>query len=157
MRGRAKIKRREALPEPKFGSLLVAKFINKVMHDGKKETASGVVYKALGRLAEATSMDALDAFETAIKNASPLLEVKSRRIGGDNYQVPMEVRPARKTALAFRWIIDSARHGQGKPMDQLLAAELTDAFNNTGTAIKKKEDMHRMAEANRAFAHFARF
>ena len=157
MRGRAKTKRRDVLPDPRFGSVLVAKFINKVMLDGKKETARGIVYRALDQLAEASNMDGLDAFETAIKNVSPLLEVKSRRIGGDNYQVPMEVRPARKVALAYRWIIDAARSRQGKPMQDLLAEELINAFNNTGAAIKKKDDMHRMAEANRAFAHFARF
>ncbi len=157
MRGRAKIRRREIGVDPKYGSVLVSKFINKVMLDGKKETAQNIVYKALDQLGVATSVDPLDAFEQAIKNVSPLLEVKSRRIGGDNYQVPMEVRPARKTALAYRWIIGIARDRQGQPMDKLLAEELLSAFNNTGTAIKKKDDMHRMAEANRAFAHFARF
>ncbi len=157
MRGRAKIRRREVLPDSKYGSVLVAKFINKVMLNGKKETARTIVYKAFDQLAESTSMDGLDAFEQAIKNAAPLLEVKSRRIGGDNYQVPMEVRPARKNALAFRWIIGAARERQGAPMEKFLAEELINAFNNTGTAIKKKEDVHRMAEANRAFAHFARF
>jgi small subunit ribosomal protein S7 len=135
----------------------VAKFINKVMLDGKKTTAQRIVYRALDKLAAETGMVASDAFEQAIKNAAPLLEVKSRRIGGDNYQVPMEVRPGRKNALAFRWIIDSARNRQGQAMEVLLAEELINAFNNTGNAIKKKEDMHRMAEANRAFAHFARF
>lgn len=157
MRGRAKIRRRPVLPDPKTGSVLVAKFINKVMLNGKKETARNIVYKAMAQLAEATNMDQVDAFEQVIKNVAPLLEVKSKRIGGDNYQVPMEVRPGRKNALAFRWIIDAARSRQGAPMDKLLAEELINAFNNTGTAIKKKEDVHRMAEANRAFAHFARF
>lgn len=151
------MRRREVLPDPKTGSVLVAKFINKVMLNGKKETARSIVYKSLDALAESTGMDAVDAFETAIRNASPALEVKSRRIGGDNYQVPMEVRPARKMALAYRWIIDAARSRKGKPMEECLTQELTDAFNNTGTAIKKKEEVHRMAEANRAFAHFARF
>lgn len=157
MRGRAKIRRRQVLPDPTTGSVLVAKFINKVMLDGKKQTARTIVAKALDQLAEATNMDRVDAFEQSIKNAAPLLEVKSRRIGGDNYQVPMEVRPARKNALAFRWIIDAARSRKGAPMEKRLAEELINAFNNTGTAIKKKEDVHRMAEANRAFAHFARF
>lgn len=157
MRGRAKIRRREVLPDPKYGSVLVAKFINKVMLNGKKQTARNIVYRALDQLATTTNMDALNAFEQSIKNTSPLLEVKSRRIGGDNYQVPMEVRPSRKTALAYRWLIDAARTRQGQSMDKILAEELTNAFNNTGTAIKKKEDMHRMAEANRAFAHFAKF
>lgn len=157
MRGRAKIRRRPILPDPKFGSVLVAKFINKVMMDGKKNTARNLVYRAFDQLADKTSVTSVDAFEQAIKNVGPLLEVKSRRIGGDNYQVPQEVRPARKNALAFRWIIEAARNRQGKTMDKLLAEELIDAFNNTGTAIKKKDDMHRMAEANRAFAHFARF
>lgn len=157
MRGRAKINRQTILPDPATGSVLVAKFINYIMHDGKKETARRIVARALDKLAESTSMDKVDAFETAIRNAAPALEVKSRRIGGDNYQVPMEVRPARKNALAFRWIIDAARKRQGSPMEVRLAEELINAFNNTGTAIKKKEDVHKMAEANRAFAHFARF
>lgn len=157
MRGRAKIRRRQVLPDPTTGSVLVAKFINKVMLDGKKATARAIVYKALDQLAEATNMDRIDAFEQAIRNVAPQLEVKSKRIGGDNYQVPMEVRPARKNALAYRWIIDAARSRQGAPMEKLLFEELNGAFNNTGSAIKKKEDMHRMAEANRAFAHFARF
>jgi small subunit ribosomal protein S7 len=157
MRGTVKLRHRQLLPDPQFGSVLVAKFINNVMLNGKKETARAIVYKALDQLAEATNMDAKDAFEQSIKNVAPLLEVKSRRIGGDNYQVPMEVRPARKNALAFRWIIDAARSRQGASMDKFLAEELINAFNNTGNAIKKKEDMHRMAEANRAFAHFARF
>src|SRR5436190_1849404 len=132
MRGRAKIRRRQVLPDPATGSVLVAKFINKVMLDGKKETARNIVYKALKQLAEATSVDEIDAFDQAIKNAAPLLEVKSRRIGGDNYQVPMEVRPARKTALAYRWIIEAARNRQGAPMEKFLAEELINAFNNTG-------------------------
>ncbi len=157
MRGRAKIRRRPVLPDPATGSVLVAKFINKVMMCGKKETARNIVYKAFDQLAEATSTDRVDAFEQAIKNVAPLLEVKSRRIGGDNYQVPVEVKPSRKNALAFRWIIDAARSRQGAPMEKFLAEELINAFNNTGSAIKKKDDMHRMAEANRAFAHFARF
>ncbi len=157
MRGKVKLKHRQILPDAKHNSLTVAKFINAIMMSGKKETARNITYKALDRLAEATSVEPVAAFETALKNVGPLLEVKSRRIGGDNYQVPMEVRPARKQALAFRWIIAAARNKQGKPMDELLAAELIDAFNNTGVAIKKKDDMHRMAEANRAFAHFARF
>lgn len=157
MRGRAKIRRRQVLPDPATGSVLVAKFVNKVMMNGKKETARRIVYRALDQLAEATSVDRVDAFDHAIKNVAPLLEVKSRRVGGDNYQVPMEVRPARKTALAFRWIIDAARERQGAPMEKLLAEELINAFNNTGTAVKKKDEVHRMAEANRAFAHFARF
>lgn len=157
MRGRAKIRRRQVLPDPATGSVLVAKFINYIMMDGKKNTAKEIVYKALDQLAEATNMDRVDAFEQVVKNAAPILEVKSRRIGGDNYQVPMEVRPVRKTALAFRWIIDAARSRKGAPMVKRLSAELIDTFNNTGSAIKKKDEVHRMAEANRAFAHFAKF
>lgn len=157
MRGRAKIKRPVVLPDPATGSVLVAKFVNRIMLDGKKATARGIVYKALAKLTEATNVDQVDAFEQAVKNVAPLLEVKSKRIGGDNYQVPMEVRPARKNALAFRWIIEAARSRQGAPMDVFLSEELINAFNNTGTAMKKKEDMHRMAEANRAFAHYAKF
>lgn len=124
---------------------------------GKKATATALVYNALGKLEEATKMPALQALETAMKNASPLVEVRSKRIGGATYQVPMEVRPNRKEALTMRWIINAARSRQGKPMDIFLFEELLDAFNSTGTAMKKREDLHKMAEANKAFAHFARF
>lgn len=157
MRGRAKIKRLRVLPDPLTGSVLVAKFVNCLMLDGKKATARGIVYKALAKLAESTGMDQVDAFEQVVKNVGPLLEVKSKRIGGDNYQVPIEVRPARKNALAFRWIIEATRARQGAPADKFLAEELISAFNNTGSAVKKKEDVHKMAEANRAFAHYAKF
>jgi small subunit ribosomal protein S7 len=127
------------------------------MIGGKKATATGIVYGALSGLEEATKQPALQAFETAMKNVSPLVEVRSKRIGGATYQVPMEVRPDRKEALTMRWIIDAARKRQGKPMNILLKEELLDAYNSTGAAMKKREDLHKMAEANKAFAHFARF
>lgn len=157
MRGGARYKKRIIEADPKYHSTLVAKFVNRVMLGGKKAKAEGVVYEALVLLEEQTKKPALEAFETAIRNVSPLLEVKSRRIGGATYQVPMEVRPERKTALSMRWIIEAARNRQGKPMGVLLAQELNDAYQGIGTAMKKREDKHKMAEANRAFAHYARF
>lgn len=147
---------REILPDWKFHNLDVAKFIDYIMERGKKTVAEKIVYGALDILKEKTQKEPLTVFETAIKNATPLLEVKSRRVGGATYQVPMEVRPGRKFALASRWIISAARARTGKPMAEKLAFELIDAANNTGTAVKKRADIHRMAEANRAFAHFVR-
>ncbi|HZZ99141.1 MAG TPA: 30S ribosomal protein S7 [Candidatus Paceibacterota bacterium] len=136
-------------------SVLVSKFINNIMMDGKKSIASRIVYQALDRVATETKKPALEALELAINNAGPNVELKSRRIGGANYQVPVEVRPERRTALAMRWIIDAARAVKGKPMADRLAEELLNTINNTGGAIKKKADVQRMAEANKAFAHFA--
>lgn len=156
MRGKRAPKRKISA-DPKYGSVTIAKFINHIMLDGKKTVAQKVVYGAFDILAEKTKQDPLEVFDTAIKNVSPVLEVKSKRIGGANYQIPMEVRGDRKLALAFRWIIGAARGRKGKPMHERLAFELLDAFNNEGTAIKKKEDVYRMAQANRAFAHFARY
>ncbi len=144
------------MPDWKFHNLDVAKFIDYIMERGKKTVAEKIVYGALDILKEKTQKEPLTVFETAIKNATPLLEVKSRRVGGATYQVPMEVRPGRKFALASRWIISAARARTGKPMAEKLAFELIDAANNTGTAVKKRADIHRMAEANRAFAHFVR-
>lgn len=142
-------------PDIKYASLLVAKLINKIMTNGKKAIAERIVYGALAISEKKLTKPALEVVETAIQNAGPSMELKSRRIGGANYQVPIEVRPERKLALAIRWITDTARNQKGKPMQEKLAEELINAFNNTGGAIKKKMDTHRMAEANKAFAHFA--
>lgn len=157
MRGKAKAKKRLIKIEDKFQSELLSKFINKVLLRGQKDTAKIIVYGALDILAQKTKKPPIDVFENAIQNASPLLEVRSKRIGGATYQVPMEVRPDRKNTLAMRWIIKAARDRQGKSMDELLADELLNAYNQTGSAMTKRENMHKMAEANKAFAHFARF
>ncbi|MFA5135111.1 MAG: 30S ribosomal protein S7 [Patescibacteria group bacterium] len=154
MRGKKRLKRKVA-PDPKHGSDVIAKFINLIMHGGKKGVAQQAVYDALDIIAAKTKGDAVEVFNQAMKNVSPILEVKSRRIGGANYQVPIEVKGDRKHALAMRWIIGAARKRKGKPMREKLALELMDAANKQGDAVKKKEDVHRMAEANRAFAHFA--
>lgn len=143
-------------PDLKFNSTRVEKFINSVMWDGKKSVARKVVYDALDIIKEKAKVEnPVELFETAIRNVSPMMEIRSRRVGGANYQVPREVNPARKQALAFRWILLAARGGKGKPMAEKLASELMLAANNEGSAFKKKEDTHRMAEANKAFAHFA--
>ena len=140
----------------KYGSVRVEKLINSIMWEGKKSIARKVVYDALDIVKEKTKVEnPVEIFENAIRNVGPAMEIRSRRVGGANYQVPREVRPERKQALAFRWIITAARSGKGKPMAQKLAAEIIAANNNEGTAVKKREDTHRMAEANRAFAHFA--
>lgn len=157
MRGNRTLKRPAIQPDHRYHSTTVTRFINRVMLDGKKSTAQNIVYSALGRLEESTQRPANEAFDAALKNASPLVEVRSKRIGGATYQVPTEVRPERKLALAMRWVIQAARSRQGKPMADFLHDELLDAFNNTGSAIKKREDVHKMADANKAFAHFARF
>ncbi len=141
-------------PDLVYGSEAISRFINTVMWDGKKDTARKVVYDALD-LIKAQEMDPLETFETAIRNVSPLMEVRSRRVGGANYQVPREVPQQRRVSLAYRWLINSARAKKGKPMAAKLAEEILLAVKNEGTAIKKKDDMHRMAEANKAFAHFA--
>lgn len=142
-------------PDPVYNDTLVEKFINQIMRRGKKSIARKIVYGAFDKIKEKTKKDPLEVFELALRNASPLLEVKPKRIGGATYQVPREVRGDRRLTLAIRWIIRAAKHRKGKPMREKLAEELIQAFQNTGTAIKKKEDTHRMAEANRAFAHFA--
>ena len=143
-------------PDIKYGSVRVEKFINSVMWDGKKSTARTVVYDAFDIIKEKTKVEnPVELFETAIRNVGPSMETRSRRVGGANYQVPREVRPERKQALAFRWILSAARGSKGKPMAQKLAAELIAASNNEGSAFKKKEDTHRMADSNKAFAHFA--
>lgn len=156
MRGK-KAPKRKILPDPKYKSVNLAKFINYVMERGKKTVAESIVYGAFDIIKEKGEQDALDVFDKAIKNVTPLLEIRSRRVGGANYQIPIPVRGERKISLAYHWIIDSARKKKGRPMAQKLASELLDAFNNQGEAVKKRQDVHRMAEANRAFAHFARF
>ena len=153
---RRPVKKRAVVePDLKYSNLLVAKLINKIMESGKKSIAIKIVYGALEKAEKKTNKPAMDVLQHALDNAGPTMELKSRRIGGANYQVPIEVRPERRTALAIRWIIDSARAGKGKPMEEKLAEEIINAFNNTGGAVKKKADTHRMAEANKAFAHFA--
>jgi len=142
-------------PDFKYSSPLVASLINKVMKNGKKTIAEKIVYGALEAAEKEIKKPALEILETALNNAGPQLELKSRRIGGANYQVPHEVTANRKLALAIRWIIDAAQGGKGKPMKEKLAQEIINAYNNTGVAIKKKMDTHKMAEANKAFAHFA--
>jgi len=146
--------KREILPDPKYNSKLVNRFMSVIMKDGKKSTAESVCYGAFDILKEKTGSESLKVFKAAVENVKPLLEVKPRRVGGATYQVPMEVRPQRKVALALRWIITYARARKEKTMQERLAGELLDAFNNTGSSIKKKEEVHRMAEANRAFAHY---
>ena len=146
--------KREILPDPKYNSKLVNRFMSVIMKDGKKSTAESVCYGAFNILKEKTGSESLKVFKAAVENVKPLLEVKPRRVGGATYQVPMEVRPQRKVALALRWIITYARARKEKTMQERLAGELLDAFNNTGSSIKKKEEVHRMAEANRAFAHY---
>jgi len=142
-------------PDLKYSSQLVAKFINQVMKKGKKTIAQKIVYGALASAETKLSKTGLEVLDMAIENAGPKVELRSRRIGGANYQVPYETRPERRLALAIRWIISAAQSGKGKPMQTKLAEELINAVNNTGVAVKKKTDMHRMADANKAFAHFA--
>ncbi|MEK7510678.1 MAG: 30S ribosomal protein S7 [Patescibacteria group bacterium] len=141
-------------PDLVYGSEAISRFINTVMWDGKKDTARKLVYGALDKIKE-QEMDPLETFETAIRNVAPLMEVRSRRVGGANYQVPREVPQQRRIALAYRWLINAARNKKGKPMAEKLAEQILLAAKNEGDAIKKKDDMHRMAEANKAFAHFA--
>ena len=151
---RREVAQRKILPDPKFNSELLAKFINVVMLDGKKSIAEAIVYGALDTIPEKTGKDHLALFEEALEHIRPDVEVKSRRVGGANYQVPVEVRPARGNALAMRWLVDAARGRHEKSMAARLAAEMSDAVENKGTAVKKREDVHRMAEANKAFSHF---
>jgi small subunit ribosomal protein S7 len=145
---------RKVLPDPKFGSELLTKFINVVMLDGKKSTAEKIVYGALDIVATKSDKDHLELFEVALENIRPTVEVKSRRVGGSTYQVPVEVRPTRRNALGMRWMVDAARKRGEKSMAQRLAGEMLDASDNKGSAVKKREDVHRMAEANKAFAHY---
>ena len=141
-------------PDVKFNSELVAKFINKLMKNGKKTVAGSIFYDAIDMVEARTKKPGIEIFEQAIKNSTPLIEVRPRRVGGATYQVPLEVRPERRQSLAIRWLVSSARARSGKSMAEKLAAELLDAANNTGTTVKKREDTHKMAEANRAFSHY---
>ena len=149
-------KKHKIAPDSVYQDVAVAQFINKVMIQGKKTTARKIVYGAFDIIKEKTKQEPLELFKAAVENASPLLEVKPKRIGGATYQVPMEVRPERKMFLALKWIIDGARGAKGKSMAEKLSQELINVSKNEGAAMKKKNDMHRMAEANKAFAHFAR-
>lgn len=148
------IAKRDVLPDPIYKSKVVTKLINSIMEDGKRGVAQKICYDAFEIMAEKTGKDALEVFEEALANIMPLLEVKSRRIGGANYQVPIEVRPERRQTLGIRWMLAAARKRGEKLMSQRLAGELLDAANNTGAAVKKREDTHKMAEANKAFAHY---
>ncbi|MEW5921242.1 MAG: 30S ribosomal protein S7 [Bacillota bacterium] len=145
---------REIAPDDVYNHLVVARFINKLMYDGKKGVAQSVFYRAMDIIREKTGKDPIEVFESAIRNVSPVLEVKPRRVGGATYQVPVEVNPRRKLILAIRWLVSSARKRGEKTMAQRLAAELLDAAANTGVTVKKKEDTHKMAESNKAFAHY---
>jgi len=151
---RAGAAKREVIPDPKYGSRLVAKFVNIMMIRGKKSTAERIMYDALSAIEDRSKQDPLKLFKTAIDNVKPAVEVKSRRVGGSTYQVPVEVRPDRRTSLAMRWVIGAARRRVERSMAEKLAGELLDAGNNRGTAVKKREDTHKMAEANKAFAHY---
>jgi small subunit ribosomal protein S7 len=146
--------KRDILPDPKFGSKLVTKFVNCMMLQGKKGVSETIFYKAMDIIAEKTQKEPVEVFQTSLENVKPQVEVKSRRVGGATYQVPIEIRPERRQALAIRWIINYSRARGEKTMFQRLAGELMDAYNNTGSTIKKKEDTHKMAEANKAFAHY---
>jgi small subunit ribosomal protein S7 len=154
MSRRRSIPPREAEPDPRYRDKLIGKFVNSVMRKGKKSTAERVCYGAFEVIRERTNDDPLKVFRTAMENVKPVVEVKSRRVGGASYQVPVEIRPVRRVALAFRWLREYAQARAGKSMVEKLAAELMDAANNTGASVKKREDVHRMAEANKAFAHY---
>jgi len=145
---------RKVLPDPKFGSEILTKFVNVVMVDGKKSIAEKIVYGALESAAEKSSKDPMELFDVALENIRPSVEVKSRRVGGSTYQVPVEVRPSRRNALAMRWLVEASRKRGEKSMALRLAGELVDAADNKGSAVKKREDVHRMADANKAFAHY---
>ncbi len=148
------VAKREILPDPKFGNQTLAKFMNHVMVSGKKSVAESIVYGALDKVQERTGKDPLEIFTKALESVQPMVEVKSRRVGGATYQVPVEVRPARRGALAMRWLVDAARKRGEKSMSLRLAGELADAAEGRGAAVKKREDVHRMAEANKAFSHY---
>ena len=157
MSRRTRAPKRTILPDPKYGSELLAKFMNMIMNDGKKSVAERIIYGALDRISEKEAQEgakSLELLEQALENVKPVVEVKSRRVGGATYQVPIEVRPVRRQTLAMRWLIEAARKRSEKSMAYRLAHELMDAAENRGTAVKKKEDTHRMAEANKAFSHY---
>jgi small subunit ribosomal protein S7 len=151
---RGKVTRHRPQPDAKYGSVLVQVMINKVMRDGKKSVAERIVYDAMDIIADRTKEEPRGVFEQAMRNTMPVLEVRPRRVGGATYQIPLEVRPARQTSLAMRWILGAARGRSGRPMSERLATELVDAYREQGSAIKKREDTHRMAEANKAFVHY---
>ncbi|MCL2155565.1 MAG: 30S ribosomal protein S7 [Leptospirales bacterium] len=153
MRRRRPIKR-EVLPDPKYGSKLISKFVNCMMLEGKKGVSETILYKAMDIIEKKTQKNPIEVFVQSLENVKPQIEVKSRRVGGATYQVPIEIRPERRQALGIRWIINYARNRSEKTMYQRLAGELMDAYNNTGASVKKREDTHKMADANKAFAHF---
>ncbi len=153
---RGKIVRRKTYPDSYYNSMLVQQFINKLMVRGKKSLAERIVYRAMDLAAQKVQREPLEVFEQALRNVSPSIEVKPRRVGGATYQVPVEVKSDRRISLAIRWVLQSARNRSGRPMHERLAAEIIDAYNNTGATIKRKEDVHKMAESNRAFAHYGR-
>jgi small subunit ribosomal protein S7 len=154
MSRRHKAEKREVNPDPKFGDLVVSKFMNSIMKQGKKSVAENIVYGALDRMQSRAKSDPIQLFHSALENVMPAVEVRSRRVGGATYQVPVEVRPERRQALAIRWLITAARGRNENTMEERLSGELLDAANNRGTAVKKREDTHKMAEANRAFSHY---
>ena len=151
---RGNVPKRDVLPDPIYNSKVVTKLVNQIMLDGKKGIAQSIVYEAFNKMQEKTGQDAMEVFNQAMANVMPVLEVKARRVGGSNYQVPIEIRPERRQTLAIRWIVLNARKRSEREMSDKLANELMDAMNNTGGSVKKKEDTHRMAEANKAFAHY---
>lgn len=154
MSRRHQAEKREILPDPKFGDRVLSKFMNNLMFDGKKSVAEGIVYGAMSRVEDRMKREPVDVFHEALDNIKPSVEVRSRRVGGATYQVPVEVRPERREALALRWLIIASRGRNENTMEERLAAELMDAANNRGTAVKKREDTHKMAEANKAFSHY---
>ena len=154
MSRRRRAEKREIFPDPKFGDLVISKFMNNLMIDGKKSVAEKIVYGAFDQITKTSKDDPLEIFMKALEEVSPVVEVKSRRVGGANYQVPVEIRPSRRQALAMRWIVDAARNRNEKSMDLRLAGELQDASQKKGSAYRKREDVHKMAEANKAFSHF---
>jgi len=154
MSRRHRAEKREIIPDPKFGDLVVTKFMNAIMYDGKKSVAEKIVYDAFDTIEAKAKQSPINVFQQALSNVAPAIEVRSRRVGGATYQVPVEVRPERRQALAIRWILAAARGRNEKTMEEKLSGELMDASNNRGNAVKKREDTHRMAEANRAFSHY---
>jgi small subunit ribosomal protein S7 len=154
MSRRHKAERREVNPDPKFGDVVLSKFMNSIMKEGKKSVAENIVYGAMDRMQSRAKSDPIQLFHSALENVMPAVEVRSRRVGGATYQVPVEVRPERRQALAIRWLITAARGRNENTMEERLSGELLDAANNRGTAVKKREDTHKMAEANRAFSHY---
>lgn len=154
MSRRHRAEKRDIIPDPKFGDIVVTKFMNSLMEDGKKSVAESIVYGAFDIVQQKAKQDPINVFHTALDNIRPAVEVRSRRVGGATYQVPVEIRPDRRLALSMRWLLNAARSRNGRSMSEKLASELLDAANGTGAAIKRKDDTHRMAEANRAFVHY---